>query len=44
VHRSTLICEWPVWVVEREIRRAELVARRYAKDDDELKQLLRDEV
>ncbi|MGO9581394.1 MAG: hypothetical protein ACLP36_01155 [Acidimicrobiales bacterium] len=40
VHRSVLVCEWVQWLVEREIGRAELVSRRYARYDDELKRLL----
>ncbi len=27
VHRSVMTCEWPTWIVEREIGRAELVSR-----------------
>ena len=40
VHRSAMTCEWSTWVVEREIGRAELVARRYASYDAELRRLL----
>jgi hypothetical protein len=40
VHRSVLECQWPAWIVEREIRRACLVARRYARYDEELRRLL----
>jgi hypothetical protein len=42
VHRSVLECEWPTWIVEREIGRAALVARRYARYDEELRRLLQD--
>ncbi|MGD0875490.1 MAG: hypothetical protein ABSA14_10940 [Acidimicrobiales bacterium] len=43
VHRSVMACEWPAWIVEREIGRARLVSRRYARYDDEQKQLLAEE-
>jgi len=42
VHRSVMECEWPTWIVEREIGRAALVARRYARYDEELRRLLGD--
>ena len=42
VHRSVMECEWPTWIIEREIGRAALVARRYARYDEELRRLLAD--